>query len=306
MKAYFGTSTDIESKGIYFFKFDSNKDDDACLYQSIKQPKYLCADNEYLYTVFQKDIGAGIRIYHKECIVQELIYEYYPSCYILVKPPYIYTVNYHESTLTKLSFLDNRLQFVKTISFEENAGPHQVIVDGDNLIVPCLLQDELIILNEELEVISRQSFKKYTGPRHGLIFENHLYLVSEISNEVYQFKKDKEGWKLKDKANLLLPFEKGHAAGISVDTDGKRLFISIRGINQIAVFTVINQHLKMIKRLDCFGDHPRFIRWIKSKQNLCVANRFSNEVVLIDIEKERVVQRIKVFEPTCVEVIYEE
>ena len=67
--------------------------------------------------------------------------------------------------------------------------------DKQYLLVPCLLLDKIMIFDHlhDDQLVKEIDFPKGSGPRHGVMdTNNHLYLVSELSNQLFIFHLDEE------------------------------------------------------------------------------------------------------------------
>ena len=70
------------------------------------------------------------------------------------------------------------------------------------------------------------------------------------------------------------------AADMVVAQDGRHLYCSVRGLDQIAVFTVDKEGLlTLIQNISCYGKNPRGLSLSPDERYLFVMNRDSNTIV---------------------------
>lgn len=287
-KAYVGTYTSGESKGIYTFSYNEKEIYDVNLFAEVKNPKYLCFVNDYIAAVCDFENSSGLVIYDADAnIVAALAYEKSTSCYLCYENNYIYTVNYHEGRLSIIEFKNNNLKLIKIVDIREKAGSHQVLVYKDKILVPCLFLDEIIIINKDtLEIENSIKFEKNSGPRHGIFSDDKkfLYVVGELSNRLYAV--DMESLSVVNKIDLLENGESFVKDSAAIRKQGEYLYISTRTKDVISVIKYNKDILQRIQVKACYGKHPRDFIIVKSglSNNLIVANRLSNKISLINIK----------------------
>lgn len=292
---YIGTYTSDLSEGIYRFMIDettgalSQKE----LYLKVKNPKYLACNDEYVYSVFEGDDGAGVLVMdHAGNCIDSILYEKSTSCYIGYKDNAIYTANYHEGSVSKLLFDGKKLEHIKTIVIKELAGCHQVIFYQDKLLVPCLFLDEVKVLSEELDILDAIQLPKGSGPRHGVIStdKKRLYLNTELSNELFTFAIEGDHFECIHQISILPNNDKNKngTAALRISRNGRKLYISTRELNIVTVVD-IDTHLPTIMQIeDAGGNHPRDILDVFDDKYLLVANRFSNELLAYRLVNGRI------------------
>lgn len=273
MKIYIGTYTTDKSKGIYQFDYDNGVFNNVSLLCEISNPKYLCQYKDYIVACCDFESGSGIALIDVDGhIIDKCIYEGCTSCYVCSKDDYIYTANYHEGTFNILRVIDNHIELVKSIKIKDKAGCHQVIIHEDYFFVPCLFLDKVLVYDKGYNLINVIDFPEASGPRHGVIYEDKMYLVSELTSHLFVI--DLKSLKIINDIRLLDEDYNGSAA-IRLSNDNKYILISIRNRNVIVSVDIKDLTIKCIR--DCEGDHPRdFI--IVDDYVLC-ANRLSNNIV---------------------------
>lgn len=150
------------------------------------------------------------------------------------------------------------------------------------------------------------------GPRHMCFSPDGktLYLVTEMGNHVYCYSYDPEtgSHTLLKKVGTLPESWTGEstAAGIQLSSDGRFLYVSNRGADTIAVYSVAEDGaLKMIGNQDCGGKTPRSFGISPSGTYLVVANQDSDNVVIFKRNREtglleEKTQEFTVGKPVCV------
>lgn len=130
------------------------------------------------------------------------------------------------------------------------------------------------------------------GPRH-LIFHKdgvHAYLVTELSNVVIVLKAAKDGRLEATQTISTLPdgFQgESYCAHIALNAAGNRLYVSNRGHNSIAVFSVATDGgLKLVQVSPTLGNWPRFFAMYEDQKRLVVAHQKSNDLVVFEIKAD--------------------
>jgi 6-phosphogluconolactonase len=126
-----------------------------------------------------------------------------------------------------------------------------------------------------------------SGPRHFAFHPNgkFAFSVEEITSTVASFKRD-------EKTGALTPLERFNmvpgdftartsGADLHLSPDGKFLYVSVRGLNNIAIYSVNadNGKLTFVAREDTRGDHPRNFCMDKKGEYVYVANMRSDNIV---------------------------
>jgi 6-phosphogluconolactonase len=292
---YMGTYTSDISEGIYKFKLDETNGhlEGPILFKKVKNSKYLTLANNLIYTLYDDENGAGVMVIDKDGLTQaSLIYENLTSCHIAVNGDYIYTTNYHEGTITKLHYHGEKIELVKKVMVQRKAGCHQTIFFKDLILVPCLMMDKVFIYNQELELTGEIIFPNGSGPRHGVVStdEVRVYIVTELSNELFTYDYVDGHFNLVDQISILPNNEKnkGGTAALRISRNGRKLYISTRGLDIITVIDIGSNLPKIMQFESAAGNHPRDILDVADDKYLLVANRFSNELVSFRLNQGRI------------------
>ena len=149
------------------------------------------------------------------------------------------------------------------------------------------------------------------GPRH-MIFhptKNLAFVINELSSTVVSATVDKEkgSFERVDRKNTL-PTDyngKNSCADIRLSRNGKFLYVSNRGHNSIAIFSIDDDgKLNFIDCESVRGDWPRNFVISPDGEFLLVANRKSNNITVFKINKKTGLltytgNQIALFEPVC-------
>lgn len=295
LKGYVGTYSSNKSEGIYSYEFDELTGilQNPKLFKSMKNSKYITCDKSYVYSLFDGLDGSGLCVMDLDGNeVDSLLSEDCTSCYLTVKEDKIYTANYHEGTVSVYRFSKNKLSLIEKIVIQEKAGAHQVMFYEDWLLVPCLLLDVINVYDNNYSLIKTIHFPKESGPRHGVFsLDNHyLYVVSELSNELFIFKIEDSEFIMVNQLSIL-PNGVTHckdSAAIRLSKDGTTLYCSTRSLNILSTIKVENESVEVIQCVDCGGNHPRDFILSKDNGYMIVANRLSNTLVSFELVDDRI------------------
>ncbi|MEH3160171.1 MAG: beta-propeller fold lactonase family protein [Sphingomonas taxi] len=123
-----------------------------------------------------------------------------------------------------------------------------------------------------------------SGPRH-LARHPRLpvaYLVAELANTVTVLRASPDGTFAEQAVVSTLPAGFGgtsYAAHIALDAAGRRLYVSNRGHDSIAVYAVGRDGaLTLLQHVGCGGHWPRFFRLMEGRGEMLVANERSGGV----------------------------
>ncbi|MBB4617380.1 lactonase family protein [Sphingomonas abaci] len=128
-----------------------------------------------------------------------------------------------------------------------------------------------------------------TGPRHMAHHPSlpRAYLVSELSNQLFTLTAEPDGRFTTLGAQSIRPADaRGPAYGahIAVDTAGRRLYVSVRGDNRIAVFALDERGTPtLLQHIQSGGNWPRHFLLLERERHLLVANERSGNVAVFDL-----------------------
>lgn len=297
-KCYFGTYFSDGGEGIYESYIDKHTGQLTTpnLLCEARNSKYLICENNMIFTTCDGIENSGVAVYKLDGQLIDLIeYENSAPCYILKDKEFIYTVNYHEGSIVKLKFMNNRLSIVEKHIIKSKSGCHQIIKYNNRILVPCLLLDKIYIFDIDLNLIDMIDFPVNSGPRHGVFSNDNrfLYIVGELSDTLYTLECKNESLKIVNTLSLLSE-EDGvvkESSAIRLSEDGKCLMISIRKINVIVMVDISKGFPEIVQRISSYGDHPRDILNILNDKYLAIANRISGEVVIVKLSNNKIVDK---------------
>lgn len=273
-----GTYTGSGSKGIYQVGLEDASFGDVRLLCKVDNPKYLSACKEDIIACCDFDEGSGMILVSKDGEIRDhCIYEKPTSCYIGSCGDYIYTANYHAGTFSRLKIEDGKIVFDRTVSIKDKAGTHQVLMHDDRLYAPCLFLDTVLIYDLDLNAIGKISFPEGSGPRHGVFKDDKMYVLSELSSELFLIDLRKNEI---ERSLMLCDRKVSGGAALRMSNDGRYLYASVR--EEDVLVSVCIEDFMVTDRKDCGGRHPR--DFIVVDDLLICANRFSNDINLRRVE----------------------
>lgn len=269
---------------------------------------YLCKSQNYLYHVVEESHNP---IYASGCIVARTfqldVLNYQLSfgrgpCFVTIDPirNILYLANYGDGSLIAFSLekdgsIGNVLYSQK---YQHSSRLHYICLSydyhylfaidlGDNKLFAYQIeyQEEQLTLTE----ICTYCFPKNVGPRHMVIDKsNKIYLLSELSCELYTITFDCSSFRLIQVTSLLPKnvLKESHFTGcaIKMSSDSKFLYTSIRGYNGISVFEIGKNRLTWLQTISCFGKTPRDISFNQKENFLICANQDSNQLSIFKRE----------------------
>ena len=339
-----GTYTEGRSKGIYVFEFDS-RDGSSRIVDSVitSNPSFLSVspDGQFVYAVNEESDGkiSAFR-FDKErgklhFLNQVSSLGAHP-CYITVdkKGKWVIAGNYSSGDIVvyainkdgSLGALTAEVQHTGKSITPRQTSPHvhATVLSPDNkfLLATDLGIDKVMVykFNDETGTLSISDstarIQKGAGPRH-LDFHpsgRWVYLLEELSGTVTFFNYKKGKLDMKQTLSTLPPGYTGRftSADIHVSSNGKYLYTSNRdSLNTISVFAIQPNegYLRPIQSQSTLGKTPRNFNIDPSGNFLLVANQNSNEIVVLNVNKETglltdALKRISVGSPVCLKWIY--
>ena len=118
-----------------------------------------------------------------------------------------------------------------------------------------------------------------------------FYVVSEWSNELFVFRVQGSEFTLMQTVTVLPERERekngnAAAAAIRMTKEERFLYVSVRGIDTLAVFDISGGGAAIIQHISCGGVHPRDFILSGDERFLLVANRFEGGIVSMERNAE--------------------
>lgn len=177
---------------------------------------------------------------------------------------------------------------------QEKAHAHSVWMtpDGMRICVCDLGIDRLVVyevdrararlvLREELGV----AFLQGAGPRHLVFHPNgrFAYVAAELTSEIFTLEYScQNGFKIIGKEPALCQCEEySIGAAIRISGDGRYLYSSNRGADDIAVYRISDHgRIRRILNIPCRGQHPRDFILASCDRYLLCANRDTDNITV--------------------------
>jgi len=184
--------------------------------------------------------------------------------------------------------------------------------DGKWLLVPDLGLDTLMsyCIDKMNADYSRFDFPSATGPRHIVFHPNGkwLYVITELSNEVYVFDYCNGKVAYKQKIKLLPQSYQGEstASAIKITSDGKFLYGATRGFNQVVCFAVMADGLlEKTGYFDTAGKNTRDFALVAEDKFAVFANQDSNNIAIFARNQkngaiEELIETRNLHSPQCI------
>jgi 6-phosphogluconolactonase len=209
-----------------------------------------------------------------------------------------------------------------SIHVRRQAGPHAhgAFVSPSNryVVVPDLGADQLYLYmldtpNAKMQPCSPASVPVAagTGPRHFAFHPGGQfgYLIGELNSTIVGYRCDANSAVLDriGRTPTIAPefFGESEAAEIAIDRDGRFLYCSNRGADDIAAFAIgPDGELSAKQRIGCGGRTPRHFALDPTEKFILVANQDSGEVVVFSRDRDMGVladtgSRMKLSQPAC-------
>ena len=224
----------------------------------------------------------------------------------------LFTANYASGQVSVLPIeADGQLGAVSSIQSDRGTGPsprqasphaHSAVLDpsGHYVLVGDLGADRVFVY--AFDAKTRQLTPAATpfeatppgsGPRHLVFHPNGklVFLVSELSAEARSYKWDASTGRLQilQTVALAAPDYQGKKSGgeIALSDDGRFLYVSERGENQIVVYAVdgATGQLSETQRVAAQGNSPWHFAFDPSRQWLLVADEASSLVAAFKVDR---------------------
>ncbi len=157
---------------------------------------------------------------------------------------------------------------------------------------------EIVEKNRQISLTSREAVdaKPGSGPRHFLFHPNGklAFSVEELSSTISSYRFDPSTGQLEfiERKEMILPTDKyegtNTAADLQISPDGKFVYASNRGLNNIVIFEIDPNTGKMeyVGSESSGGEHPRTFAMDLLGDYLFVTNMLTDNLVLLKRDKD--------------------
>ena len=280
---YFGSYSD----SIFIGKFENKKLNIINKILCLKNPSYLSVNKDVLYTVSETETGgiASYKILDGRDQLEQLNFQSINQslpCYIStnIDRTKLIVANYGSGSICMYEILSDGT-IGNSLYSKTYVNSHMHFAEFvDNCIYGIDLgNDTLNIYSEDMSSNFELKLDKNSGPRHAVILNDYIYIVTELSNQLLVYKKDT--LELVQKISTVKNQElESYAGAIIISNDHKYIYVTNRGENTISVFSIVDSKLKMIQNISSFGDFPRDIVFNTTEEYAFVANQKSNNISL--------------------------
>jgi len=342
---FVGTYTDAGSEGIYTFSLDpvTGKLSDHGLAAKSNNPSFLAltSDGKFLLAVHEtKDENGSSSGFvesfetksdHRLTSLSKASSGGAHPCYVSVsKDNYVLAANYTGGSVA-LFRLDNNGKLSAALDIQQHYGKgpnkarqgephvHSAFFEpgSERIFVADLGIDEVSVYQldkskSKLVATSIPAIKitPGSGPRH-MAFHPILklvYIVNELANTVavVSLNKDQSFTTIETVSSLPSGYDKPNTgADIHISNDGRFLYVSNRGLNSIAIFSVDSKNGKiaLIGQEPTKGDGPRNFTLSPDNSWLLVANQNTQDIVSFRRDattgKLQFADQVKALKPVC-------
>jgi len=312
-KAYIGTYSVRDSKGIYLIEADSETGVLAILDSwQAKNPSYLAVSNGYLFAAlecneFKGVYGGGVASYAINQNGSLSFLSVRPTggtspCHVcpMSDGKKLYVSNYGDGTLSVFDVENGKLGEALLIK-HKGSGPNEtrqkephvhcaaIEPGNERLCVVDLGIDRAVFYNmADMSMAGDFAVKGESGPRH-IVFSEHrqyAWMVCELSSEVYVFE-PRSRKQIGVYSTLPDDFTgKNTCAAIKLSPDEKRLYASNRGHDSIACYDIDPETGKLSLLAICpsGGKSPRDFSISPNGAFLYTANQDTDNICVFTLK----------------------
>lgn len=234
------------------------------------------------------------------------------SCHIVLSPDQknLYCSQYRAGSIVSLSVKDDGgLDAVEKVLVHTGSGPvqdrqehahtHCAVCDAEGrYIYAADLGTDTIYRYDRSQNYAVENFalSPGTGPRHLVLSRDgrFLYLISELSNELFVLGVSRlDGTLSLMEVHQLTTAQSGQTdgAGIALAFHDTRLYLSLRGPNEILVYAVDpdSGRVHPLQRFPSGGNWPRFFLVSEKDSTLLVAHQRSHDITAYHLDAKGLV-----------------
>lgn len=310
---YVGTYTNGDSKGIYKYELsEEGQMKNIGLMAETQNPSYLAKSKDGKFLVVVNEISdenqeGGVQSY--QIVDDSLILIDQKSsggahpCHVSINSDgFIAVSNYTGGSVAllkldgqgKLKAMDVQQHYGKgTDSLRQNEPhahssyffPQQHQLISADLGTNELWFSEIDFEIKNLKLNGKMKMEAAVGPRHLCFHPNHqwIYIINEMGGSITQLElKEVGSYQTRSSISTLPEGFKGdnYSADIHISSDGRFVYATNRGPNEIVVFAVDEQSgfLNLLTRQSTHGNWPRNFTLSPDENFLLVAHQYSNNI----------------------------
>ena len=215
------------------------------------------------------------------------------ACHLAVEGDDVYCANYVSgSVFMAPDRLDVHQGKGPDPKRQEAPHVHSTFLSPDKrYLLSCDLGlDSIFVYDRDLRLVSVARVPSGAGPRHTVFSKDgkYVYCINEMAATVSTFAYD-NGYLtyLQDVSAKPQGFDgQGAGSAIRLSEDGKRLYVTERGSNTVALFAVNGENLTLMEHYSSYGNHPRDFDLIAEGRYAVCTNQFGNCFVLYRVEED--------------------
>ena len=148
--------------------------------------------------------------------------------------------------------------------------------------------DTVFVYDRDLNLVSTARVPDGAGARHTVFSKDgkFVYCINEMSAtiSVFSYKEGTLTYLHDVDAKPQGFLEQGKGSAIRLSLDGKRLYVTERGSETIALFAVDGANLTLLSHFDSHGAEPRDFMLIADERYAVCTNQFSDQFALYRVE----------------------
>ena len=331
-KAYIGTYSVRNSKGIYLIEADTDTGVFTILNSwQAENPSYLAVSGGYLFAAlecneFEGVYGGGAASYAIGPDGSLSLLSVRPTggtspCYVCPASDgkKLYVTNYGDGTLSVFNVEGGKLGEASLVKYngsglnetrQKESHPHCAVIEpGSGRLCMAALGVDRVVFYDTADMSMTGDFtvKSGSGPRH-IVFSEHTpyaWIVCELSSEIYAFE-PRSGKQIGVYSTLPGDFTgKSTCAAIKLSPDEKRLYASNRGHDSIACYDIDTETGKLTLLAVCSagGKTPRDFAVSPDGKFLYAANQDTDNIIVFAMENGVPVETglsLNIPSPVCV------
>ena len=308
---YVGTYTNAESKGIYYYDFNTKTGEltNKKLATEAVNPSYLTlsSNKKHAYAVSEASSGNGVvnaYAINKDglfTLINSVTSEGNSPCHVQLSESgkSLVVSNYGGGNIAIYNVvqnggIENAFQVIDHNVEGEKSHAHSAQFFRNNLFVADLGRNflaEYIDLNATYVLKKKYEMEAGAGPRHFEISKNgaYIYVINELNSTITALKQEKDTYVTIQNISTLRDDYTGKnaCADIHLSKNEQFLYGSNRGENTIVVFKIdpTSGTLTKIQSVSVEGDWPRNFTLSPDGKFMLVANKKSNNISVYSVDQ---------------------